>query len=216
MNVLANLSNNSGMFTLTNGANFTAPGNLVNNDTLAVGPGSTLNVTGNFTAGHSSSFVEQMAGATSGQYGKTVIGGTASIDGNFHLNLLNGFTPLAGLSVPIATYGSETGNFVDFTGLPAGTVLNTTPTALILSVPYTSASLQASNVTTSVPTVVVGQSTSLTVNWTVTNQSPLAATGSWRTVSTSRPPRRSQSNSILLGTATHTGRLGASLPTPAA
>jgi hypothetical protein len=82
----------------------------------------TLN--GAVTFGSGSSVEVDLGGTGAGQFGQVQVTGAATLGGTLNLNLVNGYTPVSGDAIQIATYGSETGQFatVNGTALPGGLV----------------------------------------------------------------------------------------------
>ena len=204
---IAGLNSNSGSFSLTNGANFTTAGDYSNSGSLTVGANSTLTVAGDFTQTSAGTFHEQIGGsAASNLFGKTAISGAANLAGTFDLGLVNQFTPVAGSTYPVMSFGSHSGNFSTFTGLPSGMTQTISDTGLTLGVPFAAPDLVPSSVTAPT-TATVGQS--ITVGWQVSNQSSVAASGNWQdSVYLSSTPTIT-SNSVMLGAAVHAGGLAA-------
>ncbi len=67
-----------------------------------------------------------IAGTASSQFGQISVSGTATLAGTLNVSFVNGFTPVAGQSFQIITFGSETGTFSQIIaeGLPLGLTLN--------------------------------------------------------------------------------------------
>jgi len=204
---LAGLSSNSGSFTLTSGAGFTTAGNLGNSGTLTVGAGSKFSVAGTFTQTSAGTLDLQIGGSpASGLYGQIVAGDAAALGGTMNLALVNGYGPTSGQTYPVMSFASATGSFATVTGLPSGMIATQTATHLNLTIAPNQADLLPTSVTA--PTSATdGQS--IAVNWHVTDQSPIAATGSWQdSVYVSATPAIIAS-SILLGSQIHAGGLAA-------
>ena len=206
---LANLAANAGKFSLTNGANFTTVGDLANSDSLTVGAGSTLSVTGNFTQTADGTLNDQIGGApASGHLGQVAVTKAAALAGAFDLALVNGFTPTTGQQFNVVTFASVMGSFTSFVGLSPYFSQALTSNAEVLTALAPPADLVTSNVTAAT-TATAGQQ--ITVNWKVTDQNSMAATGSWQdSVYLSTTPTIT-STSVLLGAVPHNGGLAANV-----
>jgi RHS repeat-associated protein len=204
---LGGLASNSGALTLTGGANFTTAGDFSNTGNLSAGSGSALMVNGNFTQSAAGTLNVQLGGTpASGQFGQVVIRGTAALAGAFDLALVNGFSPTAGQQFRVMTYASVTGSFTSFSGLSPFFTESEGPTALDLDAATSAVDLAATSVTANT-TVTAGQP--ITVNWQVIDQSGQAATGSWQDSVYLSTTQAITSGSILLGSVSHSGGLGA-------
>ncbi len=199
------LAANSGTLALTGGPALSTPGNFSNSGTLTLG--GTLSVGGNFTQTAAGTFNEQIGGSpASGQFGQVVASGAATLAGNFHLSLINGFTPVAGQNYAVLQYSSSSGTFGTITGLVSGMTANQTATEFDLDMSGALADLSLASVTA--PTAAIdGQS--IAVHWQVTDQGTVAAFGGWLdSVYLSTTPTIT-ADSILLGSVTHAGGLTA-------
>jgi hypothetical protein len=169
--------------------------------------GGTLNVDGDFKQTSTGSFIEQIGGnSVGGPFGQTMVTGAATLGGAFNLSLTNSFTPGQDQEYPVLEYASASGQFAAVNGLPSGMTANQGATEFDLDVPAVTADLAVTSVTAPA-TAANGQS--ITVNWQVTDQDAIAATGSWQdSVYLSTTPTISPT-SILLGSTIHTGGLAA-------
>jgi hypothetical protein len=119
-NALANFATNNGTFALLNGRNLTM-GNFNNTGTLTIGAGCTFTVSGNYTQTATGTLDVQLGGSpASGQFGKLVVSGTATLDGTLSVSLVNNFSPSLGQSFTITTYSSHTGMFASTKLQPPG------------------------------------------------------------------------------------------------
>ncbi|HVA45955.1 MAG TPA: hypothetical protein VNH11_06170 [Pirellulales bacterium] len=120
-------------------------GGLTNSGAITVGAGSTLSVAGTFTQASTGTFDEQIGGTpTSGQFGRAAIDQSAALDGNFNLDLVNGYAPSGSQVYPVLTYASATGSFSQITGLPPNMTAAQTATAFdLVAKPLTIVSLGA-------------------------------------------------------------------------
>jgi hypothetical protein len=203
---LSGLAANSGSFSLTGGASFTAAADFNNSGTLTVGVGSTLHVSGNFTQTPGATLNEQIGGTPgSGRFGRIAVAGTASLAGDIAIDLASGFTPSVGQSFVVMSFAGSSGNFIATENSGAfNEVLN--PTDLELDVLAPTADLAASTVAAP-SAATIGQD--LTVTWHVTNQGVADATGNWQdAVYLSSTPTLSPS-ATLLGITPHSGPLAA-------
>ncbi len=113
--------NNSGSIVVNSGTlALTSP--PANAGTIVVQVGATLSISGSYTQGSSGALTVQMGGTATGQYGTIAVSGAATLAGTLNATLVNGYSPQAGDSIPILTYGSHTGQFatVNVSNLPAG------------------------------------------------------------------------------------------------
>ena len=136
---------NAGGFSLTGGAAFSAIGGLTNSGAITVGAESTLSVAGDFTQTSTGTFDEQIGGTpTSGQFGRAAIDQSAALDGNFNLDLVNGYAPSGSQVYPVLTCASATGSFSQITGLPPNMTTDQTAAAFdLVARPLTIVSLRA-------------------------------------------------------------------------
>jgi hypothetical protein len=88
------------------------------------------------TATTSSLNIEIGGSPSSAQYDKLEIIGSATLDGNLNISLVNNFVPALGDTFKVLTYSSYTGNFSAINGLNTGTGISFdtvfTSTALLL------------------------------------------------------------------------------------
>jgi RHS repeat-associated protein len=214
---LAGLAANSGNFSLTNGANFTAAGSFTNSGTLTVGAGSTLTIPGSFTQTSTGILDEQIGGApSSGQYGQVKVTGAATPAGQFGVALVKNFTATVGEAFQPLTFSSVTGGFNNFTGLAPTFTQALNATNLTLTATDTSIDLDLLSVTAPT-TATAGQS--ITVTWQVSNPTNLDLIGSWLDSIYLSPTLSITSSSILLGSKQETNlqakhSYGASLSVP--
>jgi RHS repeat-associated protein len=205
---LSGLASNSGSLRITGGATLTTSGGFSNSGDLTVGAGSTLKVGGNFTLAAAGTLAVQLGGTPeSGQYGQVTATGSAALAGNLSVSLVNGFSPSLGQDYPVISFASGTVNFGAITGLPSGMTATQTATALDLDTGAAGANLAVTSVTAPT-TAAIGQS--IAVGWQVKDVDATAAAGSWQDSVYLSPTSTITGGSILLGTAVHTGGLGAS------
>jgi uncharacterized repeat protein (TIGR01451 family) len=141
----------------------------------------TINVTGTYTSGSSSSssiVTVKIAGPAAGQFDQLNVTGAATLDGTFNGSFINGYTPAIGTTTwPVITYASETGAFttVNPPTYPAGSVTDAyNPTSFDLTA-FTPATADV-NITNSGPaTANAGNTLTYTVN--VSNLGPAATSG---------------------------------------
>jgi YD repeat-containing protein len=199
-------TNEANVSLIGSGASITALAGLATNSgTLTIGSGAVLNLSGNFTQTAAGTLSDQIDSTLGG--GQLAISGTATLDGNFNVNLLNGFNPSRNAVYPVMTYASFSGSFANVTGLGSSLTEQLNPTSLDL-VNGTGApvALQLSQVTAPT-TATTGQQ--ITVNWQVSNSGSTAASGNWQdSVYLSTTPAITGS-SVLLGSVTHSGGLAA-------
>lgn len=91
----------------------TVDGNLVSGALLAPGasPGA-ISVTGNYTQQSTGQLAAEVGGTTPGsQFDALTVGGTASLNGDLAVNLVNSFNPTPGQNFDILTAGSRSGTF---------------------------------------------------------------------------------------------------------
>jgi hypothetical protein len=98
----------------------TIQANVINAGTTNPGgnvPG-VLTIAGNFTQYGAGVLNIQIGGLTAGsQSDQLAITGAAGLGGTLNVSLTNGFTPQAGNSFPIITFGSQSGEFATYSGL---------------------------------------------------------------------------------------------------
>ena len=117
---LNNLASNAGSFALLNGRSFTTAGNWNSSGSLTVGAGSTLTVNGTFAQTSSGSLTVQLAGTAAGQFSRVVVSGLATLDGTLNVTLVGGFTPAAGNSFQVMSFGSVSSDIATKTGFSLG------------------------------------------------------------------------------------------------
>jgi uncharacterized membrane protein len=101
---LNSLATNAGTLTLTNGASLSISANLDNLGTIALGPGSTLNIAGSYTQEAAGTLDVQLGGApASGAFGTLTASATATLGGLLRAELAGGYTPAAGDAFPVLT-----------------------------------------------------------------------------------------------------------------
>ncbi|WP_243655779.1 RHS repeat-associated core domain-containing protein [Roseateles saccharophilus] len=176
------LSTNAGSLNVLRGRNFATAGNLTNTGTLTLDAGSALNVAGTYTQGSAATLATQIGGnPASGQFGRLVSGGNATLDGNFKSTLVNGFGPTGGDSFQVMQFPSHTGSFASVT-LPTsagGTLFSSTlsNTGFTLNAQASAADLAVGTITLPSGTLAPGQQASLDI--TVNNIGGLPASGGW-------------------------------------
>jgi len=113
------LTTNSGTFTLRGRRNFTAlpvGGTFTNADTINLGAGSVLSVTGAFTQPGSALSVD-IAGPVAGtDFGQVTATGAVNLNGTLNANLVGGYDPSFAVSFPVVVGASRTGTFSTFGG----------------------------------------------------------------------------------------------------
>ena len=204
---LAGLVSNSGIFSLTKGADFTTAGNFSNSGGLTAGAGSILTVRGNYTQATAGTLNVQIGGTpASSQFGKVAVTGMATLAGALSLALVNGFTASVDQDFKAMTFAGASGTF-STVNLDSSFTEAINSTSLDLhSTVVNPTDLSLSNV--DAPTAATaGQQ--ITVTWQVTNQSTNNATGVWQDSVYLSPTPTITSNSILLGAAQHSGGLSA-------
>jgi RHS repeat-associated protein len=107
-----NTIESDGSLSLKHGVNFSTSGNLAQQGRLALGPGSTMTVTGALTQGPTSALFVDIGGppASSGS-GRLQTTGHATMDGVLDVRLIDGYGPISGLTYQAMTFGSRTGDF---------------------------------------------------------------------------------------------------------
>jgi hypothetical protein len=119
-NALANFATNNGTFTILNGRNFTTAGNWSNSGSLTVGAESTLTVNGTFTQTPSGSLTVQLGGTAPGQFSQVVVTSLAMLDGTLNVTEVGAFTPAAGDTFQVMSFGSRSNDFATKTGFQLG------------------------------------------------------------------------------------------------
>ena len=191
------LSSNSGSVTLTGGANFTTAGAFSNSGSLTLGINSTLTVSGAFTQTSGGTLVAQIGGlSASNAFGQAAINGVANLAGTFTLNVVNGFTPVAGQTYQVLSFTSSSGTFARLVGFGSTFTEALGGASLVLGTFSNPVDLAVTNVAAPA-NAVVGQS--IPVTWQTNNQTNQSTTASWQdSVYLSASPTITAS-SILLG-----------------
>jgi hypothetical protein len=205
---------NSTTSTLTNEGQFTvAPGiaveddaPLINQGTLTVDAGSTLNVANTYTQTSTGTLSVQLGGTGSGQSGKLVSTGAAQLDGTLQATLVNGYSPAVGDSVTVQQYPSATGTYAHF-NLPAsagiGFAAAVQPTGVVLTGAALATDLAVQSIDSITPAPgIAGQNE--TVQYTDVNNGKATPVSSWEdsvflTMSTTL-----DASAVLLGRVPHT------------
>ncbi len=100
------LKDNQGSFTVE-AASFKTAGDVSNSGNLILGPAGTLEVTGNFVQAAQGTLGVQISGSpSSGQSGKLLVDGEASLNGTLAIQLTHGYGPTAGQSYTAGTFVS--------------------------------------------------------------------------------------------------------------
>ena len=113
---------NQGTLQAANGETLTVSSLAPNTGLIVVGVGSKLTVNGAFIQSSTGSVNLSVGGVASGQYGVFAATGSATLAGTLNVALVGGYSPRAGDSIPIITFGSKTGTFstVNVATLPQG------------------------------------------------------------------------------------------------
>jgi hypothetical protein len=115
------LSNNTGTFSVVNGATFTTTSSLTNTGNVTIGAGSAISVSGSYFQSSPGALSFQIGGPPgSGNFGRLNITGTANLGGALNVSLVNGFFPSVGDAYVIINFTSETSDFTDRNGLQVG------------------------------------------------------------------------------------------------
>src|SRR5262249_49634645 len=90
-----------------------------------VGATGVINVTGNLVQNATGTASVDIGGSAAGQFGQINVSQGATFAGTLNVNLVNGFAPSSGTSIPIITFASSTGQFdtVHVSGLPQGIIM---------------------------------------------------------------------------------------------
>jgi len=205
---ISGLNANSGSLSIKGGALFTTAGDFTNTGSLTVGAGSTLTVSGNLTQTSAGTMDLEIGGTpASGLFGQVAVNATAALAGAFNLALVNGFGPSSQEDFKLMTFANATSTFTTITGLNPFFTESLGATSFDLIDNAVSAVDLAATSVTAPTTATAGQA--ITVSWQATDQSSQAATGNWQdSVYVSAAPAIT-SSSILLGSAQHSGGLGA-------
>ena len=124
---------------LVSGAQATVSGNVtgnVRNDGALSLPGvGVFAVTGNYTQTAAGSLIVNIGGATAGTFDQLQVSGAATLNGALTAQVINGFVPPLGTSVPVMTFASSTGDFATRHFVGAGNALTSsfTPTSLLVT-----------------------------------------------------------------------------------
>jgi hypothetical protein len=117
---LNNLASNEGSFSLLGGRDFTSAGDWNNSGSLTVAANSTLTVNGTFTQAANGSLTVQLGGTAAGQFSRVVVIGQATLDGILDVTEVGGFTPAAGDTFQVMSFGSSSGDFATKNGFQFG------------------------------------------------------------------------------------------------
>ena len=113
-----------------------AGGTLINDGTLALGPGSALTVSGNFSQPSEGTLAVQLAGDSS--FGSVSSSGTAALGGSVQAMLASGYDPSAGTAFSVVSGATITNNSPTFTGRPTpsgrGLILRFDSTAAVIAI----------------------------------------------------------------------------------
>ncbi len=124
-NALREFANNlaGASLSLRNGANMDTQAAVTNAGVLAIGAGSTLTITGDYSQTATGSFDEEIGGnPNSFQFGRIIVSGRSNLDGAFQVSLVNGYGPQQGHSFAVQNFSVHTGNFATLSGLNLGRV----------------------------------------------------------------------------------------------
>ncbi|HEX4085413.1 MAG TPA: CARDB domain-containing protein, partial [Chthoniobacteraceae bacterium] len=196
---LPQLSGNSGSISILNGATVTmgadgsgngggqggasvvadadTSGTFPNTGTIEIGEASSVTLTGDFSQSSSGTLEIHIGGtAASGLFGQLDIGGTANLGGTLQV-VLDNYTPAIGDAYPILTYAARNDDFSTFQNVQPTFAPTAGTSSYVITGQNTNVpDLSAGNVTAPL-SVVSGQP--ITVNYTVTDNGELAATGNW-------------------------------------
>ena len=204
---MSGLRSNTGSVTVSNGAAFSTTGAFSNSGTLTLGVNSTLTVNGAFTQSATGNLIEQIGGlSASNAFGQATITGAANLGGNFTLNVVNSFTPVAGQTYQVLTFASSSGSFARLTGLGSTFTQALGSTSFVLGTFSNPVDLAVSNVTAPA-NAVVGQS--ITVGWQTNNQTNQASAAIWQDSVYLSPTAAITANSILLASVVHASGIAA-------
>ncbi len=108
----------SSNLSLRGGAALSIAGNYSNSGSLDVDAGSTLTIGGSYTQTSAGSLDVQIDAMPSNeQFGQIVVKGAANLNGNFNVDLVDGYAPPSGAVYSVMTFASETGAFENISGL---------------------------------------------------------------------------------------------------
>ncbi len=112
------------------------------------GTAGSLNITGGVTFNSTSAVNIDIGGTTAGSnYDQLAISGAAALDGVLNVSLISAFTPTAGNTFSVVTFGSSSGNFDSITGLAVSNslVLDPVLNATNLTLTATTATVQGTS-----------------------------------------------------------------------
>ena len=189
----------------------TVNGNLTNAGEVDLGTAvGRLTVSGNYN--QSGVLSVKVGGTTAAsQYDQVAVSGQASLGGTLNVSLINGFGPAVPETFAALSASGVTGSFAA-TNLPsidgqAAFSVQTTATTVNLNAIINSPDLSVAGSSIVVPGGMGTPGQNITVNYTVANLSPAAATGSWTDSVYLSPDGTVNANDLLLGRVTHTGGL---------
>ncbi len=199
------LTSNAGSLSVLGGQTFTTASSLSNSGNLIVGPGSALNVTGNYSQTAPGTLTVQIDGRpANGRFGRLASTGNAVLAGTLNIVLQNGFGPTAGDMYAVLTFASHSGAFSTITGVQLFSV-DLQPTSLTLTAQASGADLAVRAVNINATAAQPGQN--ISISYTVNNLGGTPATGDWYdSVYLSLTPFLDAS-AVLLGTVHHVGNV---------
>jgi RHS repeat-associated protein len=206
------LNNNSGTFSVLDGAGFTTASSLTNSGSIILGTASKLNVTGNYSQTSAASLSTQIGGRPiTGQFGQFSSTGSVTLNGTFDATLVNGFGVTSGDSYTVMNFASHAGTFSTIAGLTSGRFsllsANLTSTTLTLSTTQTESDLAMGAISIVTPSAKPGQNVS--ISYTVNNLGSVPATGDWFDSVFLSTSQFIDSTAVRLGDVHHTGDVAA-------
>jgi hypothetical protein len=125
---LASITSNAGSLSVLTGASFTTAGAFTNSGSLNLGAPATLNVTGNFAQTTAGTITDKIDGRpATGNFGRIVATGTATLGGTLSIIVPSSFTPTVGDVYTIVSSSSDSGTFGTLNGLSLPGGLSLTP-----------------------------------------------------------------------------------------
>lgn len=115
---LENLERNDGLITLLQGGDFGAiplSGTFVNNGTIDIARGATVQIDGGFTQGATGLIRMRAQGTTAGLHSRVQLLGPATLDGTIEWIFVNGFDPAAGVTFDFLSGTGRSGQFAGLT-----------------------------------------------------------------------------------------------------
>lgn len=170
--------------------------------TLRLGPGSTLDVAGDFTDVATNTIHTQISGRpATGAFGRLAVTGDARLEGAIQVELTDGFGPLSGDVYEIITYASRSGGLPDFIGVEPTFEPRVESTRVVLDTVATASDLAVVPASFTAPDSA-RPGAALNVSFDVANRSAAELSGTWTDAAFLSRDRLLSADDLLIGTST--------------